>query len=825
MWDQNYKHGFGVFTFQDGEQYIGRFHNDKMIDYNLYGFSIPNMSKAQSERNSKEKNILIKGNIQNPKISNDIKGKDNIDITKSLDKNNESMDKTSKDNLSETNSKLDNSSKTKSIKDININKDTIKGNALEAISEQAELFNMSVLIPDNNKLKDSNPQVKNSSNNVNPNNKNPNSEIVNTNSNNNNNPNNINITKSDDIMTYKKAANFIKEKKEKEFNLFQTLIDIKDLIDCDPDIENNLREVENALLRHLSEMKMWYKYYINKEYQKEENQSQNGSILDDRVSVKDKERSSEKRKTIKPDSKEANEMRERSKMIINAQNQAQLKFQDPLQGLGGQGQSQGQNQIDKFEGVYSNDLSFAMELKDLWKFLRDSNVLSIDFSLAQFNRLFFKGSKNYIEMFMPPEEISYSINKQKIYDNIYLMIKNSKNDFFVRFRERLMTTNITNNLFGQPILTNNLNTHSNTNTSLNNTIESLTIKNNNNINNNNHNIISNENMETHNNNNEKFIETKSNNFFQDNNKEEYSFNDRIHNKRQIILLRHFYEAILRSAYIRYSHISIGLHSKINNLIDTCIKTNINFKKVSKKSQMHTESSINSSVIIDMKQKSFESNFEFFLGNFESRLKFSFKKLYKKSNSHNRLDDMTVTYRYFYDKVIKKSENLIANFDKIKFIELINIYHKDKINISESQKITREQFQYIENLLDIEFIFYEYCELIFFITRKNLTKNNLNETKENYLKEINEIEEIVDSLDNITFNEKYFYIYPKLKHHLKFEDIIATKKAREEELLRKKMEQKRIELERNIMKVEDTNILPEFMEDEDYDEDSSIYSNF
>ena len=93
-------------------------------------------------------------------------------------------------------------------------------------------------------------------------------------------------------------------------------------------------------------------------------------------------------------------------------------------------------------------------------------------------------------------------------------------------------------------------------------------------------------------------------------------------------------------------------------------------------------------------------------------------------------------------------------------------------------------------MDIEFIFYEYCELIFFITRKILTKNNLNETKENYSKEISDIEELVDNLDSVSVNEKYFYNYPKLKHHLKFENMIATKKAREEEELRKKMEQKR-----------------------------------
>ena len=63
MWDQNSKHGFGVFTFQDGEQYIGRFHNDKMIEYNSYGFSIPNTSKPQNEKISRPNSKQAKKQI------------------------------------------------------------------------------------------------------------------------------------------------------------------------------------------------------------------------------------------------------------------------------------------------------------------------------------------------------------------------------------------------------------------------------------------------------------------------------------------------------------------------------------------------------------------------------------------------------------------------------------------------------------------------------------------------------------------------------------------------------------------------------------------
>ena len=53
--------------------------------------------------------------------------------------------------------------------------------------------------------------------------------------------------------------------KFRESNIFQNLVDIKDLIECDPEIEGNLRDIENTLLRNLSEMKLWYRYYVNKD--------------------------------------------------------------------------------------------------------------------------------------------------------------------------------------------------------------------------------------------------------------------------------------------------------------------------------------------------------------------------------------------------------------------------------------------------------------------------------------------------------------------------------------------------------------------------------
>lgn len=798
-----------------------------MIEYNIYGFSIPNGLKQQNERvstaNSKQGNnnklkntgaISRLGNQTN-KLKEDLLNNDaqkgekddlklkslssnvSIKVLQEASNNNNQLanNLSNKDNNNNTNTPNANNSNRDSVlgslKPSNLNNNNNINNPnsnLEMISEQAELFNLSVIINENNKHGKENyfNNIYNSNFNIN-NNPNANNTLLSNldqqgsnqagdkkDKNKDNSNNNFNNDQN------RNNNNQAKEKKESEYNVFKTLIDISDLLECDPEIENNLREVENTMLRHLSEMKMWYKYYTNKDNQKEDNASINASVMDDKISSKDLH-IGERKTSTNP----------------HAHKDSSNKDVQLLKNISPNNQYTSSNML---EGIYSNDLAFAMELRDLWKFLRESNILTAEFTLAQFNRLFFKGPKNYVEMFMYPEEIT---NNSRVYDYIYVMIAKAKEDFMVKYREKLFTTNITNNLFGS--------VYNNTTTSMNNNYNI----NNYNYNYNNNNMITERNISQDSYNDLSII--KGN--------EAESFNDNLHNKRQTILLRHFYEAILRSAYLRYAHISIPLHSKINNLIDTCIKTNLNFKKVNRKSQMHTESSINSSVIVDMKVKSFERDLEFFLGNFEVRLKKAFKTLYLKSAVIVKKDDMTVTYRFFYENVVKKSESLFALFDKPKFIELINIYHKDKILIQENQKISRELFCYIENLLDMEFIFYEFCELVFFITRKLLQKNNLSEGKDNYTKQITDIEALIEQCDSVKTKDKFYFKFPKLRHHIAFENIIKTQKAKEEEERRRIQEIKRIEFERKMLQIEDTNILPEFIDEEENEDDSSDYSNY
>ena len=55
-------------------------------------------------------------------------------------------------------------------------------------------------------------------------------------------------------------------KKEQERNPYYILLELSDLIEVDPEIEFSLREIENIMLRNNSEIKFWYKTYVNKEF-------------------------------------------------------------------------------------------------------------------------------------------------------------------------------------------------------------------------------------------------------------------------------------------------------------------------------------------------------------------------------------------------------------------------------------------------------------------------------------------------------------------------------------------------------------------------------
>ena len=771
MWEQNYKNGFGIFTFHDGSQFSGKFTMDRM-DYNNAGYltganatrnsNLPQNNNIsfklgvsgikgagkgkdlktirddeEDERNTKrpkdtkekkdeksekkptkknktveilkEVNIETNRTVSNAKI-NDFKKPDIKEVSVDPDKTKVINDSKKQESRTITNQKV-NDSKKIDKKETSIDpKKTLKSEETKKTEIKSKPSNIKENKVNSNQINEEGNQLKINVAKINEtaikkdnlqeqtNRKISNDQAVQI-------KNDKNIKElSDNIPTRvlsppdknddpdKKTSVFsTKTVKESEQNPFKTLLDITDLIETEPELESGLKDVENVLLRYLSDMKAWYKFYTNKDSNSDGNDS---NIKENKAS------------TNQVNDKEINET------VLD-----------------------------------NNDIGFAMEMKDLWKFIRDSNIISLDFSLASFNRIYFRGPKNYIEMYLCPDEIK--LYSKEYYEYIYNMIQKSKDDFMFKNREKFL---------------NPLNTYLNQGQDF------------------------------------------SNLLFKPS---EIEINVDIHYKKNVILLRHFFESIVRIAYLKYFQSNESLYKKIRNLIDNFIKLNQNLKKIAKKSNTH-DSSLNSTLILDMKSKIFELTFDIFIREHDSKLKTIFHNLISKSTNSFRKLDLTITNKIFFNFLIQRSSLFQNLLDKFKFVELITIYHKEKMIITEDNKQSNQVIIYIDTLFDCEIIYYEVCELIFFCCKKYFKDKSINEKKERetFLELLNHFVSISSKAESVfNINEKFVYYYPKLANHRKYEAIIEADKQRRLLEDRKRMEIKRLEYERNMLGLEDINILP------------------
>jgi hypothetical protein len=652
MWDQNYKNGFGIFTNSDGSQYIGLFKNDRMIDYNPQGI-VTNSSLGTVVNKKGVRPITPNSNDDKPKNSN-----------------------------STSANPLVNKGSSSNIQPEKTNKFTGNLDIIPEEDQHAAPRKLSMKEVD----RGSQSQL----------------------------PNPNDMTNSSIQQQIGKNVISNRAAKESEFNPYRVLLDVTDLIECEPEIEASLKEVENIMLRANSEIKQWYKMYVNKEYARD-------------IGV------------------DGDMNKSRGSKIMNAEEQRKV--------------TAASSQLCVISENYANDLGFAMEIKELWRFLRDCNITGADFTLAQFNRLFYKGPKNYIEMFMVPEEL----DNKYLYEYIYKMIEKSKDEFSFKHRDKLNNNQVDQHFLDSIYKVDDI---------------------------------------------------------------DITFD--IHNKRQVILLRQFSEAIVRIAYLKYLNYDVPIHVKVRMLIENNIRTNALFKRLKRKdkSQIYTESSVNTSVVLDIKVKNVDSGMEQFISTYEAELKAIFKELYIKSTFSPKKYDMTITFRFLYENIIKKCPQFNSFLEKHKFVELINAYHKDKMVISDENKNTKEVFTYIENLLDIEMIFYEFCEVIFFISKKFFQNNNFSEKKQQNHFEIFKI--LDDQVKKLEFiyegKEKYVYYYPKQKNHLAYEIILENRRLKEIEERKKAEEVRRYMMERKLLQLEDNNIVPvdDDGEEDEEDEEEDTY---
>ena len=580
---------------------------------------------------------------------------------------------------------------------------------------------------------------------------------------------NKNIKDNDTISSNNNNSsqtNSIEEKKKtiiKNLNTKKIFIDISDLLLISPNLNTSLKEIDNILLRNLSDITHWYHLSINRNYVKEIDYA--SIVTNENI----------------------------TKTLANPQ--------ITTNNLNNNDEGKKENLTQQIEtSIGNNDFSFCMELKDLWKFLRDyTGIVNYDFTIAEVDRYFYIGSKNYYEMFYfkedmislsPYKDTSYS--DDEIYQYMYNIVLKEKYDFDCRYSA------YSNNLIEYPKQSNN--------------------------------IISN---------------TKN-----------------IHHRRNIVLLKHFYEILIRIAFFKTLNAGKDedMHNKENKEISIeenlkslllYIKPIMRLKRKSVNYSKPDASSLSShSALGDVKIKNIETLLESFMILYECSLIKLFNDIYLLSSTVINETDKTITYYFLHKKILTKIKNEIFNSmiqKKSSFCEIIlSIPSKASINLNTSnisslkrssiftsreentstKKITKlfclkqeEQWKKYLKVLDSEMTCYEFCELIFYLCRKYFILTTSKE--ENY----NEIIELIKTVVEQSQIEKHIrqqqkkgrkcYWYPKLKTHFKIEENERKRKKEIEEKMRRKKEKERYTLERNKFKSEDINIFKE----EKYESDS------
>ena len=415
--------------------------------------------------------------------------------------------------------------------------------------------------------------------------------------------------------------------------------------------------------------------------------------------------------------------------------------------------------IIEYDTIYNNDLYFCLDFQGFWKFCREAGILSSEITLASIDRLYFQNSENYIEMFYIPEE--YISNKgEKVYDYLLKSIDKSKKKFNDKYRAQIDQFNI---LVG--------------------------------------NVKENKEEE------EEKVNEKEISF-------EYEIGScNYHEGKNIIMLRYFYELLIRLAYLKYSAASnLSLDQKVKNLF-TYLKQ---FFKAKKKS---LDTSLATISVLDVKfNRNWESSLDQYINAYQIPLLSLFTKMYKnyvRDNSlFEKLNDMTITYNYIYYNIILKNDKLSQIVkEKTMFIELITIYHKDKIiqsnPISGSSPSIEENnpdiISYMETVLNNEFIFFEFCELLFILSKRYFGVYGIK--NENYQDIIDLLNQTLDE-NQKKRNEINNYTFPKLKAHIQIEKMKQEEIERKLEEERKAKEQERFEKERKNFSEEDINIYKE-----------------
>ena len=856
FWENNEKNGFGVFRFKNGTSYIGEFVQDRMINYLT--------------------EVIVRLNLDEGNY---------YDYDDSLDPKNKWSSLVTSQGTNSTGSTIDakknsstlppiNGSKKEEESESNINNsklEVIMENETSKTNEEKEnnFKNKKYLLQKNSKNKKDEKSLshlsnksdnKNDTNNISPRalyneleKKNKNIKTINE----------IRVMKDQNYLASNRMIN------EDGNNQILSIIDLSDIFDFEIEYEKTKTEVSNSILRNLSEFTKVY-YRLLRQGSNEEEPGINNFFSNKLGSVQVGEGLVELNESIiKPrgikDNDNNNENSKENEQILQKKDNT-LRFNlnlikkenpvlksttkqekpDPSQSIN-INTSQSINLImNKTQNKLRTNLietmplnpTFAddkigtcLELKDIWKFFRDYGIIGEDLTIAQFDRIFYRGKKNAEEMFLIPEELP----RRNIYKFLELMVRKSEEKFKSVHEKYLKFTEKEENMFNKSIGKKNLKGVND------NTKE----------------------KESESNSTKKINKKKENNndmslYYdeEEGNSELITFD--CHNHHNPVLLRQFYEALVRAAYQKYYNSDMKLYKKIELLTSrfSTRQTGKSDKSLIKKlSRLQTKSIQNSlnttlndintsnvqmpvlgpdgNIILSLEQK--QKNDEhlkinIFITKFAVLIKPLFVKLHFYQNELNnfhkensKVNEQTLIHRFVFNNVVKKSELISKYYGKREqYCEFITYYYREKRIVF---KTKLEQFKYYESLLDLDMVFYEFCEFVYLICSKYITEKKLSLDDDiNFLEIINHLSDLITGTKEfrnkiMIKKAKYNYEYPILKSHL-------AKKIQEDEKIRinqvrliDRIEKVRYNLERQNFKENDENVNPK----EDNDNNNFIMS--
>ena len=395
------------------------------------------------------------------------------------------------------------------------------------------------------------------------------------------------------------------------------------------------------------------------------------------------------------------------------------------------------------ECVYTNKVALCMELKDLWRIFRDSGIMSANFSLSCFDRVFYYDNYNKTDIIFIDKNITEDEN---IYKELYDKLTDSKYNFAFQNQYYALYYYLTENSEMTKYLYDLIDTYKDEQNKSNNKIED-----------------DNNNKENHVNENENIFSEKNDDFLLSEKDIKYlksnKFDYDVNNSNNPLLLYQFYNSLFYASALYFSYNPSNLNSfqKFKRIIDFINSSKPNFKRGGSKNKTgmsKLESSFMNKANEALNEAQRIRNYDYllideFYRDYSAKLIPIFDKLFflsKHGKFYNK-NDKTLEYSYFYYHIIKKIKLLSEIFDnKAAFAEIISHFHASIIDTSKENNNPKNTNTTV-NKNDPKMIKRESTAKT--EVQKNINNNNanVNNNNDNNVKNNNDINNNSPSNDN------------------------------------------------------------------------------